>query len=57
MPILFLPLSQLFMKKEYNLGKAKVKLEVRKNTKKEFLQSVFGIFIVGILIYYFFFNK
>lgn len=57
MPILFLPLSQLFMKKEYNIGKAKVKLEVRKNTKKEFLQSVFGIFIVGILIYYFFFNK
>lgn len=45
------------MKKEYNLGKAKLKLEVRKNTKKEFLQSIFGIFFIGILIYYFFFNK
>lgn len=45
------------MKKEYNIGKARVKLEVRKNTKKEFLQSTFGIFIIGILIYYLFFNK
>ena len=45
------------MKKEYNIGKARVKLEVRKNTKKEFLQSIIGIFILGILIYYFFLNK
>lgn len=28
------------MKKEYNIGKARVKLEVRKNTKKEFLESL-----------------
>ena len=45
------------MKKEYNIGKARVKLEVRKNTKKEFLQSISGVFIIGILIYYFFYNK
>ena len=45
------------MKKEYNLGKAKLKLEVRKNTKKEFLQSILGTCIIGVSIYYFFFNK
>jgi hypothetical protein len=45
------------MKKEYKLGKRKLEIEIRRSTKKEFLQSVFGIFIVGILIYYFFFNK
>lgn len=32
------------MKKEYNIGKARVKLEVRKNTKREFLQSIFWNF-------------
>jgi len=44
------------MKKEYKLGKGKLKVEIRRSTKKEFVQGVFGTCILGLLIYYFFFR-
>ena len=45
------------MKKEYKLGNRKLEIEIRRSTKKEFLQSILGTCIIGVSIYYFFFNK